>query len=249
MTLRGFTPVVIDRAGGHYQLMQGRDVLLRIPGGLFAQYKADSVFPPLWRPREESHPVRRLFWNPDSREFLMAGLDAHPARLGEEFGSTPFRSFLQGFWIPTPPVLLLRPYWNPADPYDDFDRRARQTSFDAQWSFWNLLGRLMPPHGWNAILNATDPYLEALGVTLEGPPAEPEAIRELSLTPPGPVGDASIRKALEALAVENAGNCFPMIREGALCGVHTLCLPALHSAEALLRSLDITCQEGPFRPH
>ena len=25
---------------------------------------------------------------------------------------------IQGFWLPTPPLLLLRPFWNPADPYD-----------------------------------------------------------------------------------------------------------------------------------
>ena len=244
-----FQTVVIDRVGGHYHVVQGEDLLLRVPESVFQQFEADSVFPPDWRPLSESHPVRRLFWNPDTREFLLAGLEELSARVAEGHGTSPFRSFLQGLWVPRPPVLLLRPYWNPADPYEPFDQAARQMSFSAQWHFLEILGRLRLPPEATGILNATDAYLEALGVNAAGVPFDGEAIRELSLTPPESLEAPRVWKALEVIATEYAGTCFPLVHRGMLRGAHALCLPAIQSCEALFQSLSISCQEGPFRPH
>jgi hypothetical protein len=248
-SMSDFKTVVIQKVGGHYELTQTRVPLLRIPETGFMQYDAQTVFPPEWRSLEDSHPVRLLFWNPETAEYLMAGLEVHPARVAEGHGTSPFRSFLQGFWIPRPPVLLLRPYWNPADPYDPFDGDARRRSFGAQRRFLQILDGLMPPRGWTSILNATDPYLEALGVNSEGMPADPESIRELSLTPPARLDSPAVSKALEVLAVHHTGSCFPVLRDGTLSGAHALCMPALHSCAALFQSLSIPFQEGPFRPH
>ncbi len=244
-----FETVVIEPRGGHYVVAQGSEVLLAIPVPVFQRYEAGAVFPPSWEAREESHPVRRLFWNPETAEFLMAGLDAHPARMVEGAGSTPYRSFLQGFWVPAPPVLLLRPYWNPPDPYDPFDAEARLQSFHAQRRFLRILAGLLPPAGWSAILNATDPYLDALGLDAKAAAPDPEDVREMSLTPPGSLESSQVAEALEILATEHVGHLFPVLRDGVLTGVHALYLPALHTAQALLDQLGIHHQVGPYRPH
>ncbi len=244
-----FETVVIEARSGRYEVAQGEHLLLAVPAAVFERYEAEAVFPPAWAARQESHPVRRLFWNPQTAEFLMAGLEAHPARTVEGWGSTPYRSYLQGLWLPTPPVLLLRPFWNPSDPYEPFDAAARRRSFDAQSRLLRTLTGLRPPAGWSAILNATDPYLDALGVNAPGTPPDPEAIREVSLTPPGALTSAPIAQALEILATEHAGAVFPVLREGVLAGAHALILPALHAAQALLDRLGIPSQEGPYRPH
>jgi len=244
-----FETVVIEARAGHYEVSQAGEVLLAVPTSVFDRYEADDVFPPGWRPRADAHPVRRLFWNPQNAEFLMAGLEAHPARTVEGGGSTPYRSYLQGFWVPEPPVLLLRPFWNPADPYDAFDTPARLRSFRAQWRFFELLKGLRPPQGWTAILNATDPYLEAMGVNAAGEPADPEAVRELSLTPPASLDSPTVAQTLEILATEHVGGAFPVLRDGAFSGVHALSLPAVHAVQALLDRVGIPHQEGPFRPH
>jgi len=244
-----FETVVIEARAGRYEVTQAGEVLLAVPAPVFDRYEASDVFPPGWRARSAGHPVRRLFWNPESTEFLMAGLEAHPARTVEGGGSTPYRSYLQGFWVPEPPVLLLRPYWNPADPYDAFDTPARLRSLRAQKRFLETLTGLRPPQGWTAILNATDPYLEALGVNATGEPADPDAVRELSLTPPAGLDSPTVAQALEILATEHVGSVFPVLREGVLAGAHALSLPAAHAAQALLDRLGIPHQEGPFRPH
>lgn len=249
MALRRFETVVIEQKRGRYEVVQGDEVLLAVPAPVFEAYEVEAVFPPAWEPREPSHAVRRLFWNPQTTEFFMAGLEAHPARTVEAWGSTPYRSFLQGFWVPAPPLLLLRPFWNPPDPYDPFDAAARRQSFAAQTRFLAILRGLRPPAGWTAILNATDPYLDALGVNPAETSPDPEAVRELSLTPPGPLTSEAVTRALEALATDHAGNLFPVLREGLLSGVHALCLPALHTAQALLDRLGLLHQEGPYRPH
>ncbi len=244
-----FETVVIEPRGGRYEVTQGGEILLAVPAPVFDRYETDGVFPPSWHSRAPAHPVRRLFWNPQTAEFLMAGLEAHPARAVEGSGSTPYRSYLQGFWLPEPPVLLLRPYWNPADPYDAFDTPARLKSFRAQWRLLEILTGLRPPAAWSAIFNATDPYLEALGVDLAGTPPEPDAVREISLTPPASLNSSTVVQTLEILATEHVGGAFPVLREGVLAGVHTLTLPAMLSVQALLDRLGIPHQEGPFRPH
>jgi hypothetical protein len=249
LTVSGFETVVIEPRGGHYVVAQGNEVLLAVPAAVFERYEAGAVFPPSWDGREESHPVRRLFWNPETAEFLMAGLGAHPVRTVEGAGSTPYRSFLQGFWVPSPPVLLMRPYWNPPDPYDPFDAEARRRSFHAQRRLLGILTGLLPPAGWSAILNATDPFLEAVGLDPAAAEADPEGIREVSLTPPGFLESGRVAEALEILATEHVGSLFPILREGVLAGVHALCLPALHAAQALFDRLGILHQEGPYRPH
>ncbi|MFU8856473.1 MAG: hypothetical protein ACNA8S_05635 [Deferrisomatales bacterium] len=244
-----FETVVIEPRRGHYVLAQGTQTLLSVPASVFERYEASSVFPPSWAPKQPSHPVRQLFWNPDTLEFLMAGLEQHPARTAEGWGSAPFRSYLQGYWVPAPPVLLLRPFWNPADPEDPFDTAARRHSLEVQQRFLRLIGGLRPPAGWSAILNATAPYLEVLGVNRPGLPAEPGEILEASLTPPGNLSSAAAAQALERLATEQAGRVFPVLREGALTGVHALCLPDLLAAQAVLDQHGLLHQEGPFRPH
>lgn len=246
-----FETVLIEKAGDSYRLSQGAELLLRVPAAVFERYEAETVFPPQWRVREEgAHPVRRLFWNSESNEFLMAGLEAHPARTTEALGTAPYRSFLQGFWIPSPAVLLLRPFWHPSDPYDAFDAEARETSFRTQERFLEVLGKMRPPPGWTAILNATDAYLDTLGVTPEAPPPpETNAVREVSLTPPAPLRDEAGRTALRRLAVEHAGSLFPVLREGALVGVHSLDLRDALAAEALFDALGLLYQQGPYRPH
>ncbi len=244
-----FQTVTIETRAGHYELSQGGEVLFRIPRAVFERYDAGAVFPPSWAPATREHPVRRLYWNPRSLELLMAGLEAHPARTAELHGTASFRSFLQGFWIPSPPVLLLRPFWNPDDPREPFGRRARERSFQVQMRLVGTLERLRPPSSWVVILNATEPYLEALGVNPDGLPPEPGAVRELSLTPPAPLEDEAAREALRTFAVEHPGTLFPVIRPERLVGVHALSLPAEHTAEAVLRKLGLLYQEGPFRPH
>jgi len=244
-----FETVVIEARSGRYEVVQGGTTLLAVPGAVFERYEPTAVFPPAWEARREGHAVRRLFWNPQTAEFLMAGLEEHPARVVEGWGSTPYRSYLQSLWVPTPPVLLLRPFWNPADPYEPFDAAAKNRSFTAQSSLLRILAGLRPPDGWSAILNATDPYLDALGVSASGAPPDPDAIREVSLTPPGSLASNAVAQALEALTTEQVGAAFPLLREGTLAGVHALCLPALHAAQALLDRLGIPHQEGPFRPH
>ena len=244
-----FQTVTIEARGGHYELVQGGEVLFRIPRAVFERYDAGAVFPPSWAPAAREHPVRRVYWNPRSLELLMAGLEAHPARTPELHGTASFRSFLQGFWIPRPPVLLLRPFWNPGDPREPFDRPARERSFQVQMRLVDILERLRPPPSWAVILNATEPYLEALGVDPDGPPPGPGAVRELSLTPPASLEDEAAREALEAFALDHPGTLFPVIRPGRLVGVHALSLPAEHTAEAVLRGLGLLYQEGPFRPH
>lgn len=249
MAAPAFETVVIEQRKGRYEVVQGEEVLLAVPAPVFESYEAASVFPPAWEPREVSHPVRRLFWNPDTAEFFMAGLEAHPARTVEGWGSTPYRSYLQGFWIPAPPVLLLRPFWNPSDPYDPFDAAARRRSFVVQTRLLRILGGLRPPEGWSAILNATDAYLEALGVEGGRALPEPDAMRELSVTPPVSLTCERAARALELLGTEHAGALFPVLREEALAGVHALTLSAFHTAQALLDRFDLPHQEGPFRPH
>ncbi len=250
MSGRRFETVVIELRGGHYRVVRGDEVLLAVPRDVFEAYDADAVFPPAWQPRDTGgHPVRRLYWNPGTREFLMAGLQAHPARVAEGWGSTPYRSFLQAFWLPRPPVLFVRPFWQPGDPTAPFDEAARQTSFHVQERFVDLLGRLRPPPGWTAVLNATTPYLEAVGVSLDARPVGPDAVHELSLAPvPGP-RDPHARAALEAVATGHPGRLFPVVRAGRLVAVHALDLPARHQGEAVLREHGLGYQEGPYLPH
>ena len=244
-----YEPVTIETRGNHYELSRAGDVVVRVPVSVFDRYEPDAVFPPAWPAREPEHPVRRLYWNPDSRELLMAGLEAHPARTAELHGGTPFRSFLQGFWVPRPPVLLLRPYWNPSDPYGPFDRAARLRSLRLQSGFVELLAGLRPPQGWSAILNVTQEYLDALGMAPEGIPAEPGEIQEVSLAPPASLDEAEPRAALEAVAVAHVGDLFPVLRSGRLVGVHALGLPAVHAAESVFQAHGLHYQVGPFRPH
>ena len=243
-----FETVTIEARGGHYEVHQGGRLLFRVPRDVFDRYEPDAVFPPLWKAREEEHPVRRLYWNPRSRELLMAGLEAHPARTAELYGSSPFRSFLQALWIPRPPVLLVRPFWNPATPREPFGPEARKENFRIQREFLEILARLRAPRAWTAVLNATQPYLEALGAD-PGPHPEPGTVREISLTPPASLEDPAPREALRRFAVDHAGLLFPVVRPGLLVGIHALSLPACHVAEAVLQELDLLYQEGPFRPH
>jgi hypothetical protein len=245
----GFQTVVIEREGGHFRLGQEGETLLLVPAAVFERFSADAVFPPAWAAFAPTHPVRRVFWNPDTREYLMAGLEDHPARTAEAFGASPYRAYLQGFWVPAPPLLLLRPYWNPEDPYAPFDDDARRESFRVQWTFREILGRLQPTPGWTTVFNAVDAYLDTLGVTLEGPGSDPEDVRELSLTPPAPVTDPAGRGALERLVTSEVGRVFPVVRGEALVGVQTLELEGLHRAEAILDAAGLLSQHGPFRPH
>jgi len=244
-----YEPVTIEAKGDRYELSRAGEVVVRVPSSVFERYEPDAVFPPAWPARNPEHPVRRLYWNPDTRELLMAGLEAHPARTAELHGGTPFRSFLQGFWVPRPPVLLLRPYWNPSDPYSPFDRAARVRSLRLQTEFVELLAGLRPPAGWSAVLNVTQEYLDGLGLDPHGIPAEPGEIREVSLAPPAALDRPAARKALEDIAVGHVGDLFPVLRSGALVGVHALGLPAVHAAEAVFQDQGLHYQVGPFRPH
>lgn len=244
-----FETVRILPRGGHYDLHQGDRLVFSIPTGLFEGYEANAVFPPHWRPLTPSHPVRRLFWNPASHELLMAGFEPNPARAVEAFGSTPFRSYLQALWIPEPPVLLTRPFWNPPDPHDSFDRSARTLSYRTQMDLRAALSRLRPPEGWTTVINAIDAYAEELGMGAEGTPAEPDGIRELSLTPPLDLTDEITGQALELLAIDHVGKAFPVLRGRFLAALHALSLSDLHSAAAALSRFGITSQEGAFRPH
>jgi hypothetical protein len=242
-------PVVIAKFGAHYHVAQGSDVLLRVPAEVFERFDTNCVFPPLWGAPQGIHPVRRLYWNPESREFLMFGLDEQTVRFGETFGPSGYRSFVQGFWTPSPPLTFLRPYWNPTDPYEPFDAAARRCSFHAQRSFLDLLARLRPPEGYGAILNTVAPYLDELGLNPEGQPGDPDEILELSLTPPAPLADSLTAAVLETLGIEQAGECFPVLRGEALVGVHALGLRELHVAERIITDAGLDCREGPALPH
>ena len=244
-----FETVVIEARAGRYELRQGDRTLLAVPRPVFEGYEADSVFPPAWRALREAHPVRRLFWNPADAEFLMAGLDTHPARAVEGSGSSPYRAYLQGIWLPHPPVLLLSPFWNPEDPYDSFDEAARRRSFDTQMAFVGILSGLRPPSRWTGVLNTTDLYREALGVSPEATSGSPPEVREGALTPPRPLEDAGARQALEAIALRHVGEIFPVLRAGCLAGFHALSLAAVQAAQALLAEFGLDSQEGPYRPH
>lgn len=249
MSPERFETVVIEAQGGRYEVRRGDRTLLAVPRAVFEAHDADCVFPPGWRPLREAHPVRRLFWNPADAEFLMAGLETHPARTVEGWGASPYRAYLQGIWIPAPPVLLLRPFWNPATPYEPFDEGARRRSFDAQMAFVQILSGLRPPPHWTGVLNVTDLYLEALGVSPQ-PGAESAAeIREGAVTPPLSLDDGRARQALEELALRHVGEVFPVVREGCLAGFHTLTLAAVQSARVLLAGLGLDSQAGPYRPH
>ncbi len=241
--------VVIEREGGHYRIRRGDRTLLAVPVPLFERYEAQEVFPPRWRSLREIHPLRRLFWSPETREFLMVGLEEHPARTVEGHGSNPYRSYLEGFWVPSPPLILLRPFWNPASLDAPFDEAARQLSLRAQRTMIETLSSLRPPEDWGAVLNATAPYLEALGVSPHPASPEPEALREVYLTPPGNLDDPSVSRVFEQIAIEHVGSLFPVLRNRSLEGFHALCLPALHTAEGLLDEARISHQQSPFRPH
>jgi len=244
-----FETVVIEARAGRYELRQGERTLLAVPRPVFEGYEADSVFPPAWRALREAHPVRRLFWKPTDAEFLMAGLDTHPVRAVEGSGSSPYRAYLRGIWLPNPPVLLLSPFWNPADPYDPFDEAARRRSFDTQMAFVGILSGLRPPSRWTAVLNATDLYREALGVSPEATSGSPPEVREGALTPPRPLQEGAARQALEAIALHHVGEIFPVLRAGCLAGFHALTLAAIQAAQALLAEFGLDSQDGPYRPH
>lgn len=241
-------PVLIARVGSHYQLTQAGEVLLRVPLRVFERFDASCVFPPLWV-NADVHPVRRLYWNPDTLEFLMFGLDEQTVRFGETFGPSGYRSYLQGFWSPTPPAVFLRPYWRPEDPYDPFDDPARLVSLQVQRRFLAILDRLRPPEGWTAVLNAVSPYLDALGLNAEGRSGDPGDILELSLMPPAPLHDGRAAALFETLATAQAGHCSPVLRNGSLCSVHALGLSELHAAEAAVAAAGFYCREGPAFRH
>lgn len=244
-----FETVLIEARAGRYELRQGERTLLAVPRPVFEGYEADSVFPPAWRSLREAHPVRRLFWNPADAEFLMAGLDAHPVRAVEGSGASPYRAYLRGIWLPAPPVLLLSPFWNPADPCDPFDEAARRRSFDTQMAFVEILSGLRPPSRWTGVLNATDLYREALGVSTEATSGRPPEVREGALTPPRPLEEGGVRQALEAIALRHVGEIFPVLRAGCLAGFHALTLAGVQAAQALLTQFGLDSQEGPYRPH
>jgi hypothetical protein len=244
------SPIVIESHGNAFRVTRDEELLLRIPRVLFDTYAQDTVFPPSWTDTTGvAHPVRRLYWNPRSRQFLMVGLERHPARVVESHGTTAYRSFLQGFWMPRPPVLLLRPFWNPADPAASFDVRARAESLDVQLSFYRLLAQMRPPRGWSTILNATDSYLEALGLTSIDGSSEIEAIQELSLAPSPTLGSPQAIRLLNAFSQRHLKSVFPVLRGDALSSLHTLGLDARHGAEALLLELGTGYQLGPWQPH
>lgn len=238
-------PVVIEREGAHYRVVRDGELLFRVPGGVFESYQADAVFPPLWTPAAGPEPLRRLLWQPRSKELLMGGPESQPAGLAEVFGNSAFRAYLHGLWIPTPPTVYLRPFWHPGDPYEPFDLRARRASYEVQRGFLSLLASLRPPAGWCAVLNAVEPVLESLMGA-----AEEDPLRELSLTPPGQLADPRVRGALETLALEQVGGCAPVLRDGTLLvGVWAPSLRDQQAAEAALAEAGLLCQEGPYRPH
>lgn len=244
-----FATVVIRAEGAYYVLTQSDDVLLRVPASVFERYDTDSVFPPGWKSSEDVHPVRRLYWNPRSLEFLMFGLDEQPMRFGDAFGPSGFRSFVQGFWLPAPPLLLVRPFWSPESPDQPFDTVARRQSYELQRAFLGVLGRLRPPDGWGAVLNAVDPYLDALGVNADGRAGDPDDLLELFLTPPAPLELPSVARALEVLVTQQAGGCVPVLRRGALQGVQAFGLRELQAAEAVLIERGIEYRQGPAFAH
>lgn len=244
------SPVVIESHGGSFLVTRDGELLLRIPRSLFDNYAQDTVFPPTWMDTTGvAHPVRRLYWNPVSRQFLMAGLERHPARVVEGHGTTAYRSFLQGFWLPAPPVLLLRPFWNPADPFAGFDDRARMESLQVQLSFYRMLSQMRPPAAWTTILNATDSYLDALGITSLDGDNHPEAIQELSLVPPLALDQTPATQLLERLSHRHLRSAFPVLREGFLHSLHTLGLHSRLATEALLSDFGAEYQIGPWLPH
>lgn len=249
MPSQPFETVVIEARRGRYELRQGQQILLAVPRQVFENYRADCVFPPAWPPLGDGHPIRRLFWNPTDAEFLMTGLDIHPARAVEGAGGARYRAYVQGIWLPQPPLLLLRPFWNPHDPYEPFDEAARRRSFAAQMALVQVLAGLRPPSAWAQVLNATDLYLEALGVSPEASEQGPPQVREGALTPAAPLGNPTTQAALEELALQHVGEIFPLLRSESLAGFHTLTLGAVQTAQALLARHGFDTQEGPYRPH
>ncbi|MBI5442991.1 MAG: hypothetical protein HY900_17475 [Deltaproteobacteria bacterium] len=243
-----FPTVVIDPAGAGFRVAQGGRDLLRVPAAVLEAYEADCVFPPEWGARGGASGERRLFWHPETLEYLMAAVEAHPVRVVEALGSEPYRSYLQGFWLPRFRALVLRIYWNPADPLDPFGEEARRESLRVQLRFLELLRGLRPPARWTAVLNATEAYLDAVGLNgADG--LDPETIRELSLTPPVRLATAEGARALELVGTRLASTCFPVLDEETLRGAYALSLQDLHTAEACLADLGLLTKEGAYEPH
>jgi hypothetical protein len=249
--MSNFQTVVIEPIAGRYRVAQGGRTLFLIPRAVMEQFEPEAVFPPEWPSREsERLEVRRLFWEPNTLEFLMADFEAHPARLVEELGSAPYRAYLQSLWLPPSGALLTRIHWNPADPYDPFDEQARRASLRVQLQFVQRMAALRPPEHWTVVLNVVEAYLEAVG--LQGGPSSPAGeLLELSLTPPLPWGNREGEgwRALEAAGVALAGDCFPVVRAARFCAVHALSLRDLQAAEALLNRQGVLTKEGSFDPH
>lgn len=220
-----FEPVIIEREGGHYTIRQGTEPLLRVPGEIFDSYSADTVFVPLWSLTGLESPVqepRYLLYHPPTRELLMSAVRPRPPLLAEVYGSHPFRSYLQIYWIPERTRLVLRTYWNPESPADAFDLAARKESYRVQREFLSIIWRLRPPSALTVTLNAVERYQRLAGLDGGGAEAQPDAIFNLFLAPPGELTNPQVAQALEAICVNHAGRAYPVVDERRLLAIEAL---------------------------
>lgn len=220
-----FEPVIIEREGGHYAIRQGAEPLLRVPGEIFDSYNADTVFVPTWTLNGFEGPLqeaRYLLYHPPTRELLMSAVRPRPPLLAEVYGSHPFRSYLQVYWIPERMRLLLRTYWNPERPTDAFDLAARKRSYQVQLEFLSTIWRLRPPPNLTVTLNAVERYQRLAGLDGTGSEAQPDSIHRLFLAPPAALGTTQVAQALETICVNNAGRAYPVVDEHRLLSIEAL---------------------------
>jgi len=243
-----FEPVVIERRGAHYTLLQGSRRLFEMPAALFETFDADCVFPPGWPAKGEGveRRARQILWQPERSELLMnvAGIE-QPPRIAELYGRDPFRAYLAALWQPAPPRLLLHPYWNPTLPTDSFGAEEREASYRAQRALFDLLAGLRPPRGWLAVFNATEKFQAAAEAARAA--AQPGA--RLVADPAGKLGLAAVEETLREVAVERVGTARPALGAQGLLWIDTANLAAKEEVSALLTRRGVAFRIEPYRAH
>lgn len=249
-----FEPVVIEPTAGSYAIRQGSEPLFIIPATLFETLEADQVFPPLWQDVDASirHTVRYILWHPPTGELLMSLPQSRPPRLAQDHGRHPFRAYLQAYWFEESSQFLLRPFWYPENSKETFDHKARLLSLSTQLRFLDLMGRLRPPTGWHATLNAVARYQRLIGMEQPTTATQPDA--ELSvfracLAPPGRRDEPRVREAIQLAAVELSGRCFPCVDADTLRWIEALGAEAFDDLRALLNRLGLDFQQEAFQTH
>lgn len=247
-----FEPVVIERSGGHYALRQGNETLFIIPAEIFDAFEADAVFPPQWTRINQPDPKpapRHILWHMKSGELLMGGMGERPPLLAEVYGSHPFRSYLQAFWLPEYSRMIVRVYWNPSTPSDAFDTKAREKNWKTQQKFFQTAMRLMPPKNTLVTLNATDRYMRLKGFDGTGQDKNPSQIYSAHITPPSAIGEEKTEAALNAILTVTAGRVYPTITADRFFLIETLSKTDLEDAKTTLAGIGIDTGEEPHLPH